>query len=203
MKSAAAWREFSRDMRRDEILDAIIRVIEERGLLDLSMRQIASAINLTVSTLTHYFGSKDQLYIQLFSRVLELRATRLYALAEGKNTLTGVLRELWEENIADSSLRRALVELEVYCHSLRRADQMKSALSTAKNTRRQLFRELIEKEGVPSKTAGTMAAVVEDAFTGFVLDYMSNPNSAHVKRAFECFTEMCELKLAAETRPAE
>ncbi len=50
-----------RPNQRDHILDTALRLMSERGAVGMSMRQLASACDLQVAAIYHYFDSKDAL----------------------------------------------------------------------------------------------------------------------------------------------
>jgi AcrR family transcriptional regulator len=72
-KSAwAAAKEIQRDARRDAILRAATRCINERGYTGASMAIIADALGVSYNALYHYFESKEEILAQAFLRTHEL-----------------------------------------------------------------------------------------------------------------------------------
>lgn len=59
-----------REVRRREILDAALAVVDERGLDALSMRAVAERVGVTPMALYPYIGSKDALLDGLVDRLL-------------------------------------------------------------------------------------------------------------------------------------
>ena len=55
--------EKGKNRRRREILDAAMRLIVEKGFLEVSMREIAEAAGVGKSTLYDYFPFKDEILI--------------------------------------------------------------------------------------------------------------------------------------------
>ena len=51
----------TRPHQRDHILDTALRLMSERGAKGMTMRQLASACDLQVAAIYHYFESKDAL----------------------------------------------------------------------------------------------------------------------------------------------
>lgn len=58
--------------KRAEILDTALRVIAEQGYSGATVKQLADAVGLSQNGLLHYFGSKDNLFLE----ILESIATR-------------------------------------------------------------------------------------------------------------------------------
>lgn len=61
--------------RREEILDAAVEVMAERGVEGLSTKQLAEALGFSSYALTYHFGSRDQ----VLAAVAEHLETRLQA----------------------------------------------------------------------------------------------------------------------------
>ncbi|MFQ6395716.1 TetR/AcrR family transcriptional regulator [Nocardia sp. KC 131] len=54
--------------RREQILDAALRTIAERGYLATSVAELAEAVGLSQGGLLHYFGSKEELFVAVLRR---------------------------------------------------------------------------------------------------------------------------------------
>lgn len=52
--------------RRQEILDRAIEVFAKRGSQNTSLRAIAEAVGVTHAALTHYFGSLEELLVEVY-----------------------------------------------------------------------------------------------------------------------------------------
>jgi len=60
--------------KRREILDAALRVIGEHGYTGATVKQLAEEVGLSQNGLLHYFGSKDELLVEVLRRRDELDA---------------------------------------------------------------------------------------------------------------------------------
>lgn len=54
--------------KRDEILTTALRVIAERGYRKTSLRELAAAVGLSQTGLLHYFGTKENLFIEVLRK---------------------------------------------------------------------------------------------------------------------------------------
>ncbi|MFC9789438.1 TetR/AcrR family transcriptional regulator [Rhodococcus sp. NPDC127528] len=54
--------------RREQILDAALRVIAELGYRGTSVSELAAAVGLSQTGVLHYFGSKEELFIAVLRR---------------------------------------------------------------------------------------------------------------------------------------
>ncbi|GAA2027424.1 TetR/AcrR family transcriptional regulator [Agromyces tropicus] len=60
--------------KRREILDAALQVIAEHGYSGATVKEIAEAVGLSQNGLMHYFGSKDDLFVEVLRRRDEVDA---------------------------------------------------------------------------------------------------------------------------------
>src|SRR4051812_40567521 len=56
------------DARRDQILETAVRLFGERGYTDVSASDIARAADVTPALVTHYFGPKRAIYLEVLRR---------------------------------------------------------------------------------------------------------------------------------------
>ncbi|WP_405133167.1 TetR/AcrR family transcriptional regulator [Nocardia sp. NBC_01388] len=54
--------------RREQILEAALRTIAERGFLATSVAELAEAVGLSQGGLLHYFGSKEELFVAVLRK---------------------------------------------------------------------------------------------------------------------------------------
>ncbi|MEV2219302.1 TetR/AcrR family transcriptional regulator [Nocardia vinacea] len=67
--------------RREQILDAALRTIAERGYSATSIAELADAVGLSQGGLLHYFGSKEELFIAVLRKRDESDASALHGSA--------------------------------------------------------------------------------------------------------------------------
>src|SRR5436305_1620134 len=83
-----------KEERREQILDATLRVFSEKGYSGASMRDIAREVGVTEGLLYHYFESKEQLMNACWKeRSWRAQLEKILAGAEGV-PLDQVLREM-------------------------------------------------------------------------------------------------------------
>ncbi|MDH3689519.1 MAG: CerR family C-terminal domain-containing protein [Gammaproteobacteria bacterium] len=69
------------DSVRQRLLEVAAKRFAESGFADISVRDITAAADCNVAAVNYYFGSKDQLYLEVFRlRFAELRERRVGAL---------------------------------------------------------------------------------------------------------------------------
>lgn len=62
--------------KRDEILTRALDVVAEQGFRSASVREIADAVGLSQAGLLHYFGTKEQLFVEILRKRDEVDLTR-------------------------------------------------------------------------------------------------------------------------------
>ena len=94
----------------DLVYSCAVDLMYERGYHGTSMRDVASAVGVQMSTLYHYFPSKQELLLSIMSTAMEAMTSRV-ALA-----------------IADVSGPREQLKAAVQAHIMFHADQLKEAV---------------------------------------------------------------------------
>jgi len=56
--------------RRQQVLDALLRIIESRGLEHGSIREVAAEAGVSIGTVQHHFGTKDDLLIAAYGEMV-------------------------------------------------------------------------------------------------------------------------------------
>lgn len=97
--------------RRDELLEAAYRYVLEHGLVDLSLRPLAAAVQSSPRVLLFLFGSKEGLVRALLGRARADELQLLARLRPGAGGLPAVAREVWAWLAAED--HRALLKLWV------------------------------------------------------------------------------------------
>lgn len=57
---------------RDDLLAAMVRIVSERGLDELTFREVATASGVSIGTVQHHFGGKDEMLLAAFEHVMGL-----------------------------------------------------------------------------------------------------------------------------------
>ena len=65
------------EARRQEVVEAVFRIIASDGLERASLREVADEAGLAVGSVRHYFASSDELLIHSFAVVIDRIAGRL------------------------------------------------------------------------------------------------------------------------------
>lgn len=99
---------------QDRIVDAARRSFAEHGYAATTNRTIAEEAGITTGAIYHYFASKQQLYVTVFTEAEEMVSARLIAARDAApagfgSRMRAVLEETTALNFEDPSLARFLV----------------------------------------------------------------------------------------------
>jgi AcrR family transcriptional regulator len=83
--------------RREEILDAAVVVMAERGVEATTLAQLAEALGLSTYALTHHFGSKEGVLVAIALHVEQHLKTEFTGLSEIRElSVATLVRGYWE-----------------------------------------------------------------------------------------------------------
>lgn len=84
--------------RRDAVItEALLRIVAERGLEQVSVREVAAAADVSIGTVQHYFPTKEAMLAAAYDEVIARIRSRLQAVrlgADVRQNLAAVLTEL-------------------------------------------------------------------------------------------------------------
>ncbi|SPL89310.1 Transcriptional regulator, TetR family [[Actinomadura] parvosata subsp. kistnae] len=112
--------------RRNQIADAVLAIVADRGLAAVSLTEVAAEAGISPGRVQHYFPAKQQLIEAAFDRGNALSAARIRRLvgrdladADPRSVLTTVLTEL----IPYDATTRAHMRVRQSFHALAFADE--------------------------------------------------------------------------------
>lgn len=83
--------------REAELTAVVLRIVAERGLDAVSVREVATAGGVSIGAVQHYFPSKDDMLVAAFEEVVRRVRVRLTSVAHGasvRRNVSAVLRQL-------------------------------------------------------------------------------------------------------------
>ena len=174
--------------RRTALLDEVVVHLSEHGLANVSLRPMAKDLDISVNSLVHHFGSKDDLIIAALRRsgLVQKQVEQEWLDRRPHMSQADLLRSWWRWiNSAPQNL--ALVRLGI------EAAAMEATLGglprQVRGEQIGLWRTNIESrlvaEGVPHETAVTEASLTKAMFTGLVVDLLATGQKARLTRALE------------------
>jgi AcrR family transcriptional regulator len=174
--------------RRVALLDDVVGYLGEHGLANLSLRPMAAAIGVSVNSLMHHFGSKDDLIIAALRRSgrIQQDVEERWLQRNPGLSQADLLRAWWrwittsQQNLAIARLGIEAAAMEATLDGLPRQ---------VRGEQIGLWRGNIEQrlvaEGVPKETAVIEASLAKAMFTGLVVDLLATGQKARLTRSLE------------------
>lgn len=82
--------------RRDSLTDSVLRIVAERGLDSVSIREVAAASGVSIGTVQHHFPTKDAMLAAAFQEVVRRIRARVDRIVLGPDLRTNLARVLGE-----------------------------------------------------------------------------------------------------------
>jgi AcrR family transcriptional regulator len=190
------------DVRREELVRAAWRVIAERGIDELTIREIAREAGYSSGVLAHYFENKDDLLAHA-SRLSHEQIYRRYEAEVDTPRGADALHEVLLDNLALDEQREleTRIEMSFWARSLRNASL--SAIQHEKSRHlRGLIKELVERsqaEGAidPARSPEQVVELLAALIDGISLHALLYPDRM-TKRRQRATMEFALALLAAE-----
>jgi AcrR family transcriptional regulator len=163
------------EARRDELLERAVEYVCRHGLAELSLRPLAKAVGSSPRVLLYYFGSKEELVVEIVRRgrarqrrmMMDLKLTRLAP--------HEVARRLWREFSKPEWEPLTRLSFEVYALALNDRSRFPGFLDDSVN-------EWLDALRGCTKTQATLLIA---GFRGFLLDLLATHDRARINRAVE------------------
>lgn len=174
--------------RRAALLDDVVSYLGDHGLASVSLRPMAAEIGVSVNSLMHHFGSKDDLIIAALRRSGRIQQDVEERWLRRKPGLSQAdLLRAWWRWITSSPQNLAIARLGI------EAAAMEATLGglprQVRGEQIGLWRSNIEHrliaEGVPRETAVIEASLTKAMFTGLVVDLLAAGQKARLTRSLE------------------
>jgi TetR/AcrR family transcriptional regulator, regulator of biofilm formation and stress response len=183
--------------RRDQIVEATLRVIGARGADAVTHRAVAAEAGVSLALTTYHFESKQALIAEAFERVIErsIETVRLHADAPGRigpDDLAERLVALTVAQLADASA--PLVAQYELMLEAGRDESLRPLAERWSEAYDGALVELVRAAGLadPELSAGILSAVIE----GALLDHIALPRPGFVEDRLRPMVERAVASLA-------
>jgi AcrR family transcriptional regulator len=191
--------------RRAELLDRAVDFVGAHGLSSLSLRPLAKAIGSSPRVLLYYFGSKEDLVVEIIRRG---RARQRETMANLKLSADlsprEISRTLWRHFSAPAWEPVMRLFFEVYALALQDPSRFPGFLEGAVGDWLAALEPCSTLPGYTREQARAYATVLIAGFRGFMLDLCATHDRARVDRAVDLWLAMIDPANAAhltEKRP--
>ncbi|MBL1074766.1 TetR/AcrR family transcriptional regulator [Nocardia sp. 2] len=176
--------------RREQILEAALRTIAERGFLSTSVAELAEAVGLSQSGLLHYFGSKEELFVAVLRKRDEVDAAAMAAEYSRPESLLEIVRR----NIEVPGLVELFTHMQAAAADPRHPahEYMHEHYRTSGAAFAELLRDMQRSGDLPAHVdPGQMATVFLALTDGLQSRWLIDPTidmAAHLRLAWDRFT---------------
>lgn len=126
------------DAQRERVVHASVEVFSRRGYRATSMNEIAAGVGLSKPTLYHYFRSKDELLVRMYSGVLDDSLQLAQRAVDAAATPWDALRALVVERVVYTCENQQLLKV-----CFEEEHELPSELAEQLLRRRRAFEELV------------------------------------------------------------
>ncbi|MGV9566815.1 TetR/AcrR family transcriptional regulator [Streptomyces sp. NPDC003480] len=177
--------------RRAQLVDAAVDHVAAHGITDLSLRRLGAAIGVSHRMLIHYFGSKEQLLVEIV-RTSERRQRDLLSRLRLEPGLapTDVARLLWQQLTDPQLAGQERLFFEICGHALRGRPE---AVSVLEGLVTDWLEPLVAAEtaaGASPAAARSRARLGLATVRGLLLDLLATGDRVGVDAAMEEFLRL-------------
>ncbi|WCB94604.1 hypothetical protein DSM104299_03342 [Baekduia alba] len=171
---------------RAQLLESAITYISERGISDLSLRELASAIGTSHRMLIHHFGSKAQLWVAVVRAVEERQRAGLPDLLPDPAADPATAMRAWWKHISDPSLwANERLFFELYGQALQGRPGTEAFLDGIVDSWLDTITDINIATGMDPATARANSRLGIAVTRGLLLDLLATKDHASVDAAME------------------
>jgi AcrR family transcriptional regulator len=178
------------EARRSELLDRAVDYVCRHGLAELSLRPLAKAVASSPRGLLYYFGSKEELVVEIVRRG---RARQRAMMANLKLTdlpPREIARTLWREWSKPEWESLTRLSFEVYALALSDRSRFPGFLDGSVNEWLVALDVCTALPGWTRARSRALGTLLIAGFRGFLLDLLATHDRARVDRAVDLWLEL-------------
>jgi len=183
---------------RERLLERAVAHISDRGLSDLSLRELAAAIGTSHRMLIHHFGSKEGLWVEVIRAVEAQQRAALADLVPDPSADLAEAMRAWWRHISDPSLwPNERLFFEIYGQALQGRPGTTELLDGIVDSWLEPAVEINVAQGMDPATARAVGRLGIAVTRGLLLDLLATGDREGVDAAVEAWIELN----AARARP--
>jgi AcrR family transcriptional regulator len=172
----------------ERLLAATMNYVVKRGIGELTLRQLASALGTSHRMLVYHFGSKEGLLTEVVRRSeAEQRAFTTQLLADQKMPPIEQARRIWRQLAEPDMAPRERLFFEVYAQALQGRPHTRALLDEIVDAWLAPLIEVNLRNGMPRDQAEPAARVGLAITRGLLLDLLATGDRKAVDAAMEHF----------------
>lgn len=178
--------------RRAELAGQVLDYVLEHGLIGLSLRPLAAALNTSDRMLIYHFGSKER----LVGAALALAQQRLAAAAEppgeAVRSVADLVRHLWSSLAHPSGTQATRLYLDLSVLAAKEPERWRAAVEQLRGPWREPLRGGLLALGVAAGEAEPLADLILATLDGLALDRMVAADPARADDAAAAFADLLD-----------
>lgn len=180
-------------IRKAALINATIYEVGRAGSLDVTVAQIARRAGMSSALAHHYFGSKEQIFLQAMRYILRVYGLSVRAALPGKG-LRGRLNAIVESSFAPQNFQRETVSAWLNFYALALTNDQAARLLRVyhRRLRSNLITALRPLTSHPERTADTLGALIDGVYLRAVL----TPGPTDAKAALKTIMDYLDEALA-------
>jgi AcrR family transcriptional regulator len=177
-----------KSQRREDLLDASIDYLLERGVADLSLRPLAAKIGSKARLLVYHFGSKETLVSEAMIVVRDRVQQTFAALVEhGRGRKPSqIMQAFWDWSTSKEHERYLRLFFEVHGLALQKPKRYGRYLEGAVTSWMEMMASVLP-ERLPPATRRALATLAVSTVVGLLFDYLSSGDKKRTANALEQF----------------
>jgi len=170
---------------KQKLLEAAISFLTERGVSELSLRELAVALGTSHRMLIYHFGSKEGLLVEVVRTIEQRERAALAQLLDSEHSLIDAARSFWMR-VSDPSLAPyERLFFEVYGQGLQGQVYARPLLDGIIDSWLDAVSSRLVAQGVPASAVRAQARLGVAVVRGLLLDLLATGDRAGVDAAFE------------------
>src|SRR6516165_7141462 len=170
--------------RRAKLLEKVVDYVLRHGLVDLSLRPLAAALETSPRMLLYFFGSKEQLLAEALTKG-RARQQREFARAlSTRSSRKEQLRLVWEVWSSKESKKSTWLFFEAFTLAMRDRKRFPGFLERLVKDWLPFFEQAVAAAGVEAERVQPVATFILATIRGLQLDVLATSEQARVDGAF-------------------
>jgi DNA-binding transcriptional regulator YbjK len=160
--------------RKDELLDAAISVIAERGIGGVTHRAVAERAGVPVASTTYFFDSLDELIGEALTTMMARELERLAAFRESVAGLSrGQVVDAFVETVRENPSANDIAQYEAYLFASRNP-QLQGRVAAMLESTHEAAAQILATHGISDPAAAVAVTALLD---GFALARLAHPQA--------------------------
>jgi AcrR family transcriptional regulator len=177
------------DARRGELLERAVDYVCRHGLAELSLRPLAKALKSSPRVLLYYFGSKENLVVEIVRRGRVRQQAMMATVKLSGLAPREVARTLWREWSKPEWEPLMQLSFEIYAFALRDASRLPGYLDASIHEWLGALEVCTMLPGYTRKKAEALGTLLIAGFRGFLLDLLATHERTRINRAVDLWLE--------------